>query len=324
MKRLLTAAVTAFLFAIMISCNHSQKAYSQKAYDIPLEAQAMEVDSTASAIVSKEPTPPGDIVDSVSFDKELGERKFIRTANLKFKVNRVDDAVIEIENRTRTLGGFVNYSRLNNFIRDSTCKAISQDSSIQIIHFMTEGFLILRVPDYRMDSLLTALGPLSTIMLNREITAEDVRIQMLGNQMTHRRIIRSNQRIANAISRKGRRLSDIEKAERAMEEQEEAADNAHISNLTLEDSSKFSTITVGIYQDPGTRYTEVVREKKIAEYEPPFFSQIGESFSNGWQLIKDLIILLVRFWTVIIFCLIGYVTLYKYVRFSKKVENFRV
>ena len=315
MKHLLSVAVTALIFTILFSCNHSQKAAATQ-----ISNEEMEVDSTA--VAAKEPAPPDTIVDFVSFEKELGERKFIRTANLKFKVNKVDDAVIEIENKTRALGGFVNYSRLNNFVRDSTCKAISQDSSIQTIHFMTEGFLILRVPDYRMDSLLTALSPLSTIMLNREITAEDVRIQMLGNQLTHRRIIKSNQRIANAISRNGRKLSDIEKAERAMEEQEEAADNAHIANLTLEDSEKFSTITVGIYQDPGTRFTEVVSERKIAEYEAPFFSQISESFSNGWQLIKDLIILLIRYWSVIIFCLIGCVALYKYVRFNKKAENF--
>lgn len=317
MKCLLSVAVITVALITIFSCNRSKKPL-----DMQIDTFATNVDSAAIE-EQKAPPSPDAAKDSVSFETELGERRFIRTANLKFKVNKVDDAVIEIENKTRALGGFVNYSRLNNYIRDSSCKAISQDSSIQTIHFMIEGFLILRVPDYRMDSLLTALNPLSTIMINREITTEDMRIQMFGNQLTHRRIIKSNHRIANAISRNGRKLSDIEKAERAMEEQEEAADNAHISNLTLEDSEKFSTITVGLYQDPATRYAEVVRDRKITEYEAPFFSRMSESFSNGWQLVKDLIVLLVSYWSVIIFCLIGYFALYKYVRFSKRVESYR-
>ena len=189
------------------------------------------------------------IVANESNITELGERRFIRTADLKFKVNEVDEAVINIENKTRSLGGFVNLSRLNYRIQDSTNISISQDSSLQTIHYVTEAFLILRVPDYRMDSLLTILKPLSTLMLNREIRADDVRIQMLANQLSNQRAIRASHRIGKDIDTKGRKLSEIEAAEKTREENEESADNAKIFNLTLDDEIKLSTISIEIYQD---------------------------------------------------------------------------
>jgi len=254
---------------------------------------------------------------------ELGERKFIRTADLKFKVKQVEEAVINIENKTKTLGGFVNLSRLINTIQDSTNISISQDSSLQTIHFITEGFLILRVPDYRMDSLLTILSPLSTLMLNREIHADDVRIQVLTNQLSLQRSVRTSRRIERDINIHGRKLSEIEQAEKTNEENEESADNAKISNLTLDDEISFSTVSIEIYQDPGIRYTEVARQRINKEFQPPFLSQISISFSDGWQMLQDLILLVAKYWIVLILMGLGYVILFRYLHLNKKIESYR-
>jgi hypothetical protein len=296
------------VFACIFSCNRSQKESNQS------QMSDMVVDTVGVAIDKP--------VDK-NIQEELGERKFIRTADLKFKVNKVEDAVMDIENKTRAFGGFVNLSRLNNRIQDSTNIAISLDSSLQTIHFVTEGFLILRVPDYRMDSLLTILNPLSILTLNREIRADDVRIQMLANQLSIERSVKTSHRIEKDIDVKGKKLSDIEQSEKTREEGEESADNSKISNLTMDDAVKFSTVSIEIYQDPGIRYAEVARERKINEYQAPFLSRIGESFSGGWQLLKDLIILLTKYWTVLIILLLGYMILFKYIRLNKNMKSIR-
>ncbi len=313
MKQSLSVTITLLALACIFSCSRSQKGNGadnllENVEDMNLAQKQIASDS---------------IVANESNITELGERRFIRTTDLKFKVNEVDEAVINIENKTRSLGGFVNLSRLNNRIQDSTNISISQDSSLQTIHYVTEAFLILRVPDYRMDSLLTILKPLSTLMLNREIRADDVRIQMLANQLSNQRAIRASHRIGKDIDTKGRKLSEIEAAEKTREENEESADNAKISNLTLDDEVRFSTISIEIYQDPGVRYTEVVRDRIIYEYRVPFLTQFGESISGGWQLLKDLIILLTKYWTVLILLGLGYIILFKYIRLNKKIESFR-
>jgi hypothetical protein len=314
MKQMLSVAIAALLFVFIFACSRSQRAADIK---IPVDELKSSVpdqieSSVDSAVAVNKPSP-----------EELGERKFIRTADLKFKVNKVDDAVIDIENKIRSFGGFVNLSRLENIIQDSTNVFISQDSTLQTIHYITEGFLILRVPDYLMDSLLTILNPLSTFTLNREIHADDVRIQMLTNNLSNQRAIRTSRRIEHDIDVKGKKLSDIEEAEKTREEREESADNAKISNLTLDDEVRFSTISIEIYQDPVIRYTRILRDRRINEYQLPFISQVSDSFESGWQLIKDLIIALTRFWSVFVLCILAYFVFIKYFQVMKKIKTDR-
>jgi hypothetical protein len=317
MKFLLSVAAIAFVIASMISCNRDQKI----ADVLLLNKSKIQTENDELTEISF--TPPRLSKDSVSFVPGLGERRFIKKATLNFKVTNVNDAVIKIENKTRFLGGFVNYSRLDNIVQDSTCRVISQDSSIQTIHFMTKGFLILRVPEDHLDSLLTALNLISTTILHREITADDIRIQLYDNQLSRLRSSKFNRRMADAIDRNGKKLLDIEGAERSMYEKEESADNAIISNLTLDDSVGFSSISVEIYQNPVTRYTEVATDRKIPEYETPFISRLAVAISNGWQLIKELILFLAGYWSIIAACLLAYFILNKHIHISKKIESHR-
>jgi hypothetical protein len=314
MKFILSVAATAFVITAIISCNRYQKISDQ------LVSDKSKIQNEDDELVQISYTPPLLSKDSVSFITRLGDRRFIKKATLNFKVTNVDDAVIQIENKTRALGGFVNYSRLDNIVQDSTCRVISQDSSVQTIHFMTKGFLILRVPEDHLDSLLTALNFISTTMLHREITADDIRIQLYENQLSRLRSSKFNRRMADAIDRNGKKLLDIEGAERSIYEKEESADNAIISNLTLDDSVGFSSISVEIYQNPGIRYTEVAIERKIPEYETPFFIRLADAISNGWQLIKELILFMAGYWSIIGSCILVYLVFNKYIHVSRKIE----
>jgi Domain of unknown function (DUF4349) len=315
MKFLLSMAATVFVITAIISCNRDQNISDQ------LVSDKSKIQTENGVIAKMSYAPPRLPKDSVSYIPGLGERRFIKKATLNFKVNNVNDAVIEIENKTRALGGFVNYSRLDNIVQDSTCRVISQDSSMQTIHFMTKGFLVLRVPEDQLDSLLTALNLISTTMMHREITADDIRIQLYENQLSRLRSSKFNRRMADAIDRNGKKLLDIEGAERSIYEKEESADNAIISNLTLDDSVGFSSISVEIYQIPGIRFTEVATERKIPEYETPFFSRLADAISNGWQLIKELILFLAGYWSIIGSCILVYFVFNKYIHISKKIES---
>jgi hypothetical protein len=319
MKFLLSVAAIAIVIAAMISCNRNQQPNRQMA-DLSGKSK-MQIESIELVKNSFAPARP--LQDTVSSNSALGERRFIKRAALNFKVTNVDHAVIEIENETRLLGGFVNFSRLDNIVQDSAGQLISRDSSMQIIHFMTKGFLILRVPEKQLDSLLTALNLISTIMLHREITVDDVRFQLLENQLSRRRSARYNQRMAEAIDRNGKKLLDIEDVEKSMHEEEETADNATLSNLILDDSVGFSSISVEIYQNPGIRYTEVAIDRKISAYETPFLSRLADAISNGWQLIKELILFLAGYWSIIGSCLLAYFIMNKYIHFGKKIESQR-
>jgi hypothetical protein len=161
--------------------------------------------------------------------------------------------------------------------------------------------LILRVPDNQLDSLLAALKPIPTFLNYREINSEDVSFQLLSNQLTWRRTMNSKSRIVKAIDQKGKKLSDIADAENNVENKEEAADLAGISNLTLQDSVNYSTVSVSIYQDPKVQVTVYANEKHIDAYGTSFIHQLGNSVSEGWQMLGDTLVFLMKFW--VLFCL---------------------
>jgi hypothetical protein len=307
MKRLLSALITIVIFANILSCSQSQKE------DNPAFTRTF---TDSSQLSSNQ-----NIGDTMALGSELGERRFIRTANLRFKVSKVEDAVSEIEFKSRALGGFVSFSHLLNSVQDSSSILLSRDSSLQSIHYRTEGVLVLRVPDYRMDSLLDDLSRLSSIMLNREVRCDDVRTQILANRLSHQRAIKFNQRLAEGIKLKGRKLSEIEEAEKTMDEKDESADNAKLSNLTLDDAIKFSTVSIEIYQDPVIVYKQIAKEKITIEYQKPFLTQLAESFASGLQLVEDLIISITKYWSILLLLGVGYILFLKYFHIGKKVKT---
>lgn len=300
MKQVTTVLIALFLLISILSCNQSTKGSE---IDI---ARNIMADSTA---VTDQP------------EVNLPERRFIRSADLKSKVRSVRESISEIEIKTRALGGYVSYSHFLNNILDSTAISVTEDSSLQIMHFNTAGFLTLRVPDYRMDSLLAELAPLYTMMVNREIRADDVSISMLAGQLNRQRFLSARERLVIDIHSKGRKLSDIEHAENTLEEKRASADEAKISNLRMEDAVQYSTVTMEIYQEPGILYTELPKERIIEEYQKPFFSQIGESFSYGWQLLKDILIIVSRYWAIMLLVILGYNLVAKSFQTRKKLKT---
>jgi hypothetical protein len=307
MKRIISVFITIIIFANILSCSQSPKE----------DFAALSRKNADGSIVSAN----RNIVDTMSFGSELGERRFIRRVSLKFKVNKAENAVREIEFKSRTLGGFVSFSHLQNSVEDSNSILLSHDSSLQSIRYRTEAVLIVRVPDYQLDSLLDDVGHLSSVMLNREIRCDDVRMKMLANRLSHQRASKINQRLAVDIDLKGQKLSEIEQAEKTMEEKDESADNARLSNLTLDDAVKFSTISIEIYQDPVIVYKQLAREKIVTEYQTPFLTQLGQSFSSGWKLVEDLILSLSKYWSILLLIGVGYILFLKYFHDVKKVKT---
>lgn len=305
MKYILTACTAALLLFVTLSCNRP-KADSDLAIASDINRKILSSDSTA---------------DNAASEFQLPERRFVRTASLKCKVPSVSEAVTVIENRTRALGGYVGLSHFVNNILDSTGIFISRDSSMQVIHYSTSGFLTLRVPDYMLDSLLADLRPMSSVILDREIRANDVSLQMLAQQLTRQRAVKTEGRLETDIRQRGKKLSDIEQAEKTLEERQAMADEAKIAGLHLEDAVRFSTVSLEIYQNAGIRYQEIAREKYIAEYQVPFLDQVGDSLSYGWQGFQDFLIFLCRFWVILILALLGYIIFNRQFHPVKKIKT---
>jgi hypothetical protein len=263
----------------------------------------MEMEATADAVSSS--MTSGDSKDAASAPVsssaavETGKdstRKFIRTAELKFKVKSVIKSTYDIENITGRQGGFVTYTNLKSDINREVTTAVSADSSLETIYYTVTNAITLRVPNTRLDTTLKEIAANIDYLDYRIIKADDVALQITANGMAQKRAATSEQRITNAIDNRGRKLEETTTAEETVLNRQEQQDNAQLSNLSLKDQISFSTVNLEIYQRQTLRRELIGNDKNIDAYEMGFGAKIWEALKGGWRILEDFVVFLVSIW----------------------------
>jgi hypothetical protein len=222
--------------------------------------------------------------------------RFIRTANLKFRVLNVAAATYRIEDITARFNGYVADTRLESQLQSLREKPVSADSSLETMHYVVTNTIVLRIPTKNLDTALKSLVPLIDYLDYRNINTNDITLDILSNNLAQRRLTAYNTRLANDIDEKGKKLNDVQNAEQSILSAQEAADNAFIENLRKDDQVRYSTVTIYMYQRETIRQELVKREKDIAAYEPGLGAKMSESFAKGWNGLKAVINVLVLLW----------------------------
>ena len=243
------------------------------------------------------------------------QRKFIRTADLKFKVKNVSTSTDAIENATRKYGGFVASSALESTINKKFTTKISQDSTLETTRFTVENKMQLRIPNAQFDTVVKTIARAVDFLDSRNIKADDVALQLLSNELAQRRSAIHQKRLETAIDTKGKKLHHITDAENSVDETSAEHDAKKIENMALQDQVNFSTITLRIYQRETVKQEIVANEKDASDFEPPLGLQLVDSIKSGWYILESLLVFVVQIWTII---LLGILIYWAYKRYSKK------
>jgi hypothetical protein len=240
------------------------------------------------------------------------DRKFIRTADLKFKVKNVIKATYTIEDITVQQGGFVTFTSLNSQVDNVVNTPISEDSILETTYFSVINTITIRVPNTRLDTTLKLISQHIDYLDYRIIKADDIALQLLSNNLTQKRVAKSEQRISNAIDNRGKKLKETTTAEELLINKQEQADNAKISNLSLTDQVNFSTISLYLYQRQTIRRELIANNINIDAYEPGFGKKMLEALKKGWNILEALFLFLCSMWSLIIVGIIAYLLYKKY------------
>ena len=289
MKRILNVIAVLVFAAFAFQCSNSSDSRETKASAMENTPSDSVNISSSSALVDKKST-----------------RKFIRTADVKFKVKNVAKSTYIIEDATSKFGGYVIYTNLESNIFNEDRTKISPDSTLVTTNFRVENNITIRVPDIKLDTTLKTIARQIHFLNYRIIKADDVSLQMLSNQMAQKRSQNSEQRLANAIDATGKKLNDITDAEENLDNKKEQNDAAKIQNLSLKDQVDFSTITFNIYQDESSLQEMIANEKSINSYRPHIGLQIIDSLKTGWFLLEDIISFIVLIWPILLLGFLGY------------------
>jgi hypothetical protein len=255
-----------------------------------LENKNTELDISASKIP---------ISSSAAVENNIDpERKFIRTADVKFKVKSVVNSTTDIENICTAQGGFVIHTNLASNIDDHTETPISSDSLLETTFYTVTNTMTLRVPNTKLDSTLKDIAKSIDYLDYRIIKADDVSLQILANNFTQKRATNNYNRITNDIENNHKKLNETTDAEEIVLSKQEQADNAKIANLSLNDQIKYSTVNLSIYQRQGIKRAIIFNENNIDKYEIGFGYKLLEGFAYGWNLLKAFFVVLSKLWSV--------------------------
>ena len=254
------------------------------------------------------------ISSSAAVENKNSNRKFVRTADVKFKVKNVAKSTYAIEDATTKFGGFVTYTHLQSNIHSEDRTKVSQDSTLVTTKYKVDNNITIRVPNTKMDTVIKTIAKQIHFLDYRIIKADDVTLQMLSNELAQKRSNSSEKRLENAIDSKGKKLNQVVKAEETLDAKKEQNDASKLQNLSLQDQVNFSTLTLNIYQDESIKQEMVANEKSINAYRPNIGLQIWDSVKTGWFMLEHIISFIVLLWP---FALIGFLGFLGYKKFLK-------
>ncbi|UEG48954.1 DUF4349 domain-containing protein [Ferruginibacter lapsinanis] len=285
-QKLLAALCSIIVF---LSCNNNK--YS------PEESPAMADSATTNYISSSA---------AVENNKD-STRKFIRTADLKFKVKDVIRSTYDIENIVSQQSGFVTYTNLTSTIDNITTVLVSADSSLETTAYTVTNSITLRVPNIRLDTTLKEIAKNIDYLDYRIIKAEDVALQILSNNLAQKRFVKNTERLSYAIDNRGKKLAETTNAEELLSNKEEQSDNAKIANLSMADQINFSTVNISMYQRQAIKRALIANDKNIDAYEPGFGRKILEAIKYGWKMFEAFFVFVTKLWWVFLLGLIVYI-----------------
>lgn len=291
MKALTVVMAATAILILMAGCNGNSQHGEQ----------AADMDASSTVISSSAAVEP--LKDS--------SRKFIRTSDMKFRVKDVAKATYQIEDITRSFNGFVTYTHLESNTEDKKVTQMSQDSSLETIHYSVVNNMTIRVPNIKLDSTLKAIASLVDYLEYRTIKADDVALQIKANQKAQVRALDNGQRVRTAIDNRGKKLNETTDAELLASNRQREADDAEISNLSLQDQVNYSTVSLSLYQRTETRQW-VIANDNSDKYRPGLGLRLWESIKTGWHFVEDIFVFFTRLWLLILLGIAGLVIYKKY------------
>lgn len=210
------------------------------------------------------------------------ERKLIRTAEIRFQVENLEQSSKKIEALTQQFSGFIT--------------GMYQSNNRYTIH----NNLTIRIPADDLDRFLEAIEEESVYTDRKQITAQDVTEEFLdiSTRLETKKAVRD--RYISILREKAQSVKDILDAEekiRVIQEEIESIEGRlkYINNRTA-----LSTVNVELYQE-----VEYVAPPNT--HEKSFFAKVKDGFVNGWSLILDLAVGLVTIWPILLIVVVLWV-----------------
>ncbi len=279
-------------FFSFFACKRENANQKNTTIEIQKEA-APEAETDASAKFSQ--TAKGkssfanDFISSAAanIEKVDSSKRFIKTADLRFRVKDALKSSIAIEDIALLNKGFVIKSTLFSNEQNSKTIDIGHDSLREIKTFVIGNNIELRVPSKQLDTTIRAIAQQIDYLEHRKINAEDATFKLIDKTLQEKR----RKQYVQSANNQGKSNTGTERSERILEVQI-AADEAFVEKMQIEDAIRYSTIQLYIYQAPTTRFYTIANTNK--SYQSPFWINCKEALIDSWTMVETLFFFCLR------------------------------
>jgi hypothetical protein len=310
MKRLHLLALACALW-LMVSCGGGEKMAAEDRAYTPAEAEK-KTEATAPQQKDEAPATPPMATNS---NLKQTNRDFIRTADARFQVKNVYKTTLELEKMVADYKGFITENNLSNQITKTEEIEVSRDSILRVVLHQVNNTLTIRLPQDSLDPFLHKIGKWLVFLDHRIVRADDVTLALKAHTQKANRSQEFEKRYTNAIDKKPQdtKLGDATHAEDNLLQRQNEIDQNLSQREGLQDQVAYSTLKLQIYQPETIHKSLIENYRKIEQYQPSFWSQMGDSLARGWQGLLKVIVALTNLW---VFFVIGLITLGVYARFA--------
>lgn len=221
---------------------------------------------------------------------------FVRTADVRCRVDEVADATYQVENTVRNLGGYVNDTRLSTTQNWQHEVRTDPDSVKRSSSYHVSNNLIIGIPAKNLDSLLSALAPLVKYMDYRNVNVSDITLDQLAKQLEQKRLAKYNAMLQNKIVDQNAKPDKIMNAADAMLVKQEQSDKAYLESLRLNDKVEFATLNLQLYQPEVITTSTIFLEEPQAPYTASIGARLLNSLEAGWTGFSYLLSGIVLLW----------------------------
>lgn len=220
-----------------------------------------------SGEADRQPTASGEAAQA---EDVIQEKKIIRTANIRMEVKDFREAQQQAAALVLRFEGEV----------------VSEE--VQQYGEMLENRMVIRVRPERFDSLLAALEQLATYVDFRSVNAEDVTRQYidLETRLASKRAVVERYR---ELLKQAKNVQEVLSVEENLRKVVEEIESIEGQLRYLSRQVDFSTINMTFYEKTDQ---PLLRRS--------FTNRIGEGFTRGWHLLKDLAVGAVSIWPLIL------------------------
>lgn len=314
---------TSFILALalglfIISCSRSKSDEQEKAVaseEVSTIMQESEIEQTGlkrEESMNKTKIESAMHTNAAVVNKKDTLHQFVRTADLKFKVNDVIEATYAIENIIARQNGFVTYTNMHSQVNEVFEMPLGHDSILETTKFTIQNNMVIRVPNTHLDTALKSMAHLVEFLDFRIIKADDVALQLTANRLAHARNNASSDRLTHALASQQGKLNDINAVDESINNRQALADEAHLQNLALREKIQYSTINIELYQRPCIKRAMVINDKNMGAYEPSLALKVWQSLSFGWHILEAFLLFIFKFWPLAILGLIAYFMVKKF------------